>query len=106
MSLFGAVSRNRGSRNPPAYNSIVKPGGTRSCAPAGRSTTCARLIAKIFELGAGKSVTVILRRTPGASLVQSPIAACQVTQVTLSAAPPIETARLKVAAMKIAQETE
>jgi hypothetical protein len=33
------------------------------------------LTAKIFELGGGKSSTVILRRTPGASLAQSPIAA-------------------------------
>jgi len=47
-----------------------------------------------------------LRRTPGASLVQSPIAAFPVSKVPLSAAAPIETPRLKVAAMKIAQETE
>src|SRR5438876_6983862 len=103
MSLFGAVSRNRGSRNPPAYNSIVKPGGTRSCAPAGRSTTCARLIAKIFELGAGKSLTVILRRTPGASLFQSPFAALPVSRVL--SAPLVGAATLKPDAIRIAQET-
>src|SRR5436309_9639439 len=105
MSPLGAVSRNRGSRNPPAYHSILKPGGTRSCAPAGRSTTCARLIARIFELGGGKSATVILRRTPGASLLQSPIAALPVSSV-FSAATPTGTAKLKLIAMKTAQETE
>ena len=86
MSPFGAVSRNRGSRNPLAYNSILKPGGTLGCASAGRSTTCARLIARTFEPGGGKSCTVILRLTPGASLVQSPIAALPVRTAPFSAA--------------------
>jgi hypothetical protein len=44
----------------------------------GRSTTCARLIARAFEPGGGKSCTVILRMTSGASLVQSLIAALPV----------------------------
>src|SRR5262249_12345552 len=73
MSPFGAVRRNRGSRNPVAYNSILNPGGTLGFASAGRSTTRARLIAKAFEPGGGKSCAVILRVTPGASLVQSDI---------------------------------
>jgi hypothetical protein len=37
-----------------------------------------RLIARTFELGAGKSCIVILRGTPGASLIQSSIAALPV----------------------------
>src|SRR6266478_3797611 len=80
MSPFGAVSRNRGSRNPPAYKSILNPVGTLSCAFAGRPMTRGRLIARTFELGGGKSATVILRRTPGASLVQSPIAVLPVSK--------------------------
>ena len=55
MSPFGALRRNRGSRKPLAYNSILNPGGTLGCALAGRSTTRARLIARAFELGGGKS---------------------------------------------------
>jgi hypothetical protein len=64
------------------------------------------LIAKTFELGAGKSATVILRRTPGASLFQSPIAALPVRSLPLSAAAAICVATLKLAAMKIANEKE
>src|SRR6476469_4094120 len=106
MSPFGAVSRNRGSRKPLAYNSILNPGGALGCAAAGRSTTCARLIAKAFELGGGKSWTVILRVTPGASLVQSPIAALPVSSLPLSAALPIGTITPKLAAIKIAQKNK
>ncbi|MGH7984238.1 MAG: hypothetical protein ACREFF_14020, partial [Candidatus Udaeobacter sp.] len=62
------------------------------------------LIARTFELGEGKSSTVILRRTPGASLFQSPIAALPVSSVSLSAAASNWTEMLKAAAMKIAQE--
>src|SRR5205823_11039934 len=67
MSPFGAVSRNRGSRNPVAYNSTLKPGGTMGCTSGGRSATRGRLIERTFELGGGKSCTVILRLTPGAA---------------------------------------
>src|SRR5437867_7483817 len=104
MSPFGAVRRNRGSRNPVAYNSILNPGGTFGCTSAGRSTTCARLIAKTFELGGGRSCTVILRMTPGASLVQSLIAALPVRTAPFSAAAPVTTTRQKTAAKKIARK--
>src|SRR5262249_55318398 len=86
MSPFGAVRRNRGSRKPAAYNSTLNPGGTLGCALAGRATTLARLIARAFELGGGKSWTVILRVMPGASLVQSPIASLPVRTAPFSAA--------------------
>src|SRR4029453_16487237 len=104
MSPFGAVSRKRGSRKPLAYNSILNPGGTLGCASAGRFTTCARLMARAFELGGGKSWTVILRGTPGASLVQSPIAALPVRIAPFSAAAPIMTLRKKTVAQKIARK--
>src|SRR6478735_9304255 len=103
MSPFGAVSRNRGSRNPVAYNSILNPGGTLGCASAGRSTTRARLIASAFEPGGGKSCTVILRVTPGASLVQSPIAALPVRTAPFSAAA-MTTLMMKTAAKKIVRK--
>jgi len=104
MSPFGALRRNRGSRKPLAYKSILNPGGTLGCTPAGRSTTCARLIARAFELGGGKSCTVILRMMPGASLVQSPIAALPVRMAPLSAAAQIITTMTKTAAKKIARK--
>src|SRR5204863_5465851 len=74
------------------------------CTSAGRSTTCARLIAKTFELGGGRSCTVILRMTPGASLVQSLIAALPVRTAPFSAAAPVTTTRQKTAAKKIARK--
>src|SRR5215469_12086084 len=101
MSPFGAVRRNRGSRKPLAYNSILNPGGTLGCALAGRFTTRARLIARAFELGGGKSLTVILRMTPGASLVQSPIASLPVRTAPFSAAVAIVSAMTKTPAKKI-----
>src|SRR5215471_13163037 len=104
MSPFGAVNRNRGSRNPLAYNSILNPGGTLSFALGGRVTTCARLIVKAFELGGGKSCTVILRVTLGASLVQSPIAVLPVRTGPFSAAAAIMTPLTKTVAKKIARK--
>src|ERR1700750_3203130 len=104
MSPFGAVSRNRGSRNPAAYNSILNPGGTFGGTSAARSTTCAQLIARTFEPGGGRSCTVILRMTPGASLVQSPIAALPVRTVPFSPAAPITTTRKKTAAKEIVRK--
>src|SRR6478752_939451 len=104
MSPFGALSRNRGSRKPLAYNSILNPGGTLGCVSGGRFTTRARLIARAFEPGGGKSCTVILRMTPGASLVQSPIAALPVRTASFSAAAAIMLAITKTAAKKIARK--
>src|SRR6478736_3167293 len=103
MSPFGAVSRNRGSRKPVAYNSILNPGGTLSFAAAGRATTRARLIARAFEPGGGKSCTVILRMTPGASLVQSPIAALPVRTAPFLAVA-MTTLMMKTAAKKIVRK--
>src|SRR6266480_1300212 len=57
------------------------------------------LIARTFELGGGKSATVILRRTPGESLSQSPIAPLPVSRVPLTAPPSNRTAMLKTAAI-------
>src|SRR6266540_4756151 len=104
MSPFGALSRNRGSRKPLAYNSILNPGGTLGCASAGRSTTRARLIARTFELGGGKSWTVILRRTPGASFVQSPMAALSARSVPVSAAASVDAAPPRASAMQAEEE--
>ncbi len=61
--------------------------------------TRGRLIAKAFELGAGKSWTMILRRTPAASLVQSPMAALPVSSVPLSVAAENGTAKLELIAI-------
>jgi hypothetical protein len=47
---------------------------------------------------------VILRVTPGASLVQSPIAALPVRTAPFSAAAPVITAMTKTAAKKIARK--
>jgi hypothetical protein len=58
----------------------------------------------MFELGGGKSSTVILRRTPGASLFQSPIAALPMKSPPLSAAAPAGAATLKVIAIKTAEK--
>ena len=59
--------------------SILNPAGTCSCAPFGAAITRGGLIASTDERGAGKSSTIIFRRTPGASVVQSPIAALPVS---------------------------
>ena len=104
MSPFGALSRNRGSRKPVAYNSALNPSGTLGCASAGRSTMCGRLIASAFEAGGGKSCIVILRVTPGASLVQSPIAALPVSTLPFSPAAPAMTAMTKTLAKKIVRK--
>ena len=86
---------------PLAYNSILNPGGTLGCASAGLSTTRARLIARAFDPGGGKSWTVILRMTPGASLVQSPIAALPVRTASFSAAEATTAAKLKLTATTV-----
>src|SRR5262249_22517333 len=102
MSPFGAVSRKRGLRNPLAYNSISKPGGTLGRASGGLFTTWGRLMAKAFEVGEGKSWTMILRLTPGASPVQSLIAALPVRSAPFSAAAAFTKTITETAAKKIA----
>src|SRR4051795_743858 len=72
MSPLGAVRRKRGSRNPEAYSSILNPGGTWSLASLGRGTSRGELLAERVAPGGGRASTVIFRRTPGASVVQSP----------------------------------
>jgi hypothetical protein len=61
-------------------------------------------MARTFERGGGKSCTVILRVTPGASLVQSLIAALPVTTAPFSAAAPVMTAMTKTPAKKIVRK--
>ena len=86
MSPFGAVARARGSLNPDANSSTWNPGGTCGDAPAGRATTRASLLAERVAYGAGRSSTVILRRTVGASARQSVNAAAPVSNRPRSAA--------------------
>src|SRR6266496_5554553 len=61
-------------------------------------------IASTFELGAGRSVTVILRRTPGASLVQSPIAALPIRSLASSVAASMGAMKRNASKRKIAQQ--
>src|SRR4051812_30276445 len=74
-SPLGAVRIMRGSLTLVVSRSTTKPSGTRGSAPAGRRTIAAPLSADGVAYGAGRSSGVSLRRTPGASVVQSPIAA-------------------------------
>src|SRR5438270_13682960 len=98
MSPFGAVRRKRGLTNPLANSWILKPAGTRSCAPAGRRTTRGPLFTDFVAKGGGKSASVILWRTPGASWVQSAVAEA------LRAAPaPCECVSAKTALIAIQQ---
>jgi hypothetical protein len=58
--------------------STRKPAGTRGVAPAGCGIRRGWFRTDSVANGAGKSAVVNLRRTPGASVVQSPIAASPV----------------------------
>src|SRR5262249_51702876 len=78
--------------------------GTLGCALAGRVATRGPLTARAFELGGGKSWTVILRVTPGTSLVQSPIASLPVSTGPLSAAVAIVLAMTNTPAKKMMQK--
>src|SRR5689334_1490355 len=74
-SPLGAVRIMRGSLTLVVSRSTTNPAGTRGRAPDGRRTIVAPLSADGVAYGAGRSSGVSLRRTPGASVVHSPIAA-------------------------------
>src|SRR5439155_310583 len=86
-SPFGAVTITRGWIRSVANNSTLKPAGTFGHASFGRFTWIGPLSADSVAKAVGRSATVILRRTPGASCVQSPIALFPV--LTVSAANPL-----------------
>src|SRR5262249_24143704 len=73
MSPFGATRTMRGSRRLEANSSTWKPGGTLGAAETGFGTTRGGFDADRVAYGEGRSV--ILRRTKGASVRQSPNAA-------------------------------
>src|SRR5262249_40819973 len=74
MSPFGATRTTRGSRRLEANSSAWEPGGTFGVAEGGLAITRGKFDADRVAYGAGSSV--ILRRTKGASVRQSPNAAC------------------------------
>src|SRR5215468_2688287 len=74
-SPLGAVRIMRGWLTLVVSRSTTKPSGTRGSAPGGRRTRVASLSTDGVAYGAGRSSGTSLRRTPGASVVQSPIAA-------------------------------
>src|ERR1700745_2491224 len=73
MSPFGATRTVRGSRRLEANSSTWKPGGTFGAAETGFAITRGGFDADWVAYGGGRSV--ILRRTKGASVRQSPNAA-------------------------------
>src|SRR5262245_15506625 len=73
MSPFGATRTMRGSRRLEANSSTSKPGGTFGVLEAGFAITRGGFDADRVAYGEGRSV--ILRRTKGASVRQSPNAA-------------------------------
>src|SRR6185437_12580204 len=77
-SPSGATRMTRGTSRRSANSDTVNPGGTASAAPAGCRTTRGVSRAVAVANGAGRSASVILRRTPGASVRQSPNAAAPV----------------------------
>src|SRR5262249_19605710 len=82
-----AVRIMRGSLTLVVSRSTTKPSGTRGSAPGGRRTSLASLSTDGVAYGAGRSSGVSLRRTPGASVVQSPIAAPPVSTAAAAGAP-------------------
>src|SRR5262249_31228490 len=79
-SPLGARTMTRGTTNPVANSVTLNPSGALGHAPSGRLTGLGWLLAEGVSYGVARSSTVILRRTPGASVVQSP-----------RAAPPVQT---------------
>src|SRR5215471_7463429 len=73
MSPFGAIRTTRGSLRLEANSSTWKPGGTFGAAEAGFAITRGKFDAERVAYGGGSAV--ILRRTKGASVRQSPNAA-------------------------------
>src|SRR5689334_14343146 len=85
MSPLGAVTITRSSRKPPANALTVKPGGALGRAPSGRGAQRGPLSTDSVLNGGGRSATVILRRTPGASVDQPPSAALPVSTRSVGA---------------------
>jgi len=67
MSPLGAVRIHRGSSNPDANISTLKPAGATGHEFSGRVTSSAPLFAEFVANGAGKSFAVIFRVVPGFS---------------------------------------
>src|ERR1700722_17911597 len=78
MSPFGAVRMTRGVLSPVANCSTVKPGGAFGTSASVQASWCDMFAVERVAYGAGKSAGVIRRRTPGASVRQSPNAAAPV----------------------------
>jgi len=76
MSPFGALSRNRGSRNPVAYNSILNPGGTlvRFSWPVYDTRPINREDIRTWHR---QILTVFLRVTPAHRLSNHPLRLCR-----------------------------
>src|ERR1017187_5496769 len=71
-SPLGAVAILRGFCKPAANSETWKALGARGMAPVGRRTGLGKLFAEGVSNGLARSLGVISRLTPGASVVQSP----------------------------------
>ena len=80
-SPFGARTIDRGFLKPVANSVTSKPSGTFGQAPSGRLTMRGWLFDELVSYGAASSSSVIRRRTPGASVVQSPSASLPLSVV-------------------------
>jgi hypothetical protein len=78
-SPFGAATITRGFFKSRANPSTLNPSGAFGHAPSGRLTRFGLFLADSAAFGAGRSLSVNLRHTPGASVVQSPSAALPVS---------------------------
>jgi hypothetical protein len=91
-SPFGAVMILRGLLNFSASKSTSNPAGAFNAAPSGRRTMCGPLSTDFVANGAGKSFVVSIRRTPGASVLQSPSASAPVRSGCFRSAAPAASA--------------
>ncbi len=82
MSPFGATRMTRGLLRPLAKRSTVKPGGAFGMSTPVRAARCDLYAVDFVAKGAGRSAGVIRRRTPGASVRQSPNASAPVRTVS------------------------
>src|SRR5689334_22578515 len=74
MSPFGATRMSRGFFRPAVNSSTLNPEGTTGNLPAGRGMSLGPFSTDSVRNGLGMSAGVMRRRTPGASVVQSPAA--------------------------------
>src|SRR5689334_8046593 len=84
MSPLGAVTTTRGFRRPVANLSILNPAFTLGMTPSGCAAHFGPLSTWGVSKGGGKSLAVSLRRTPGASVDQSPNASLPVSSLLVS----------------------